>query len=176
MVLKADSLALRDELGSTAKAPRWAVAYKFPPEEKQARLLDIVIQVGRTGVLTPNAVFEPVHLAGTTVSRASLHDRDFIAQKDVRIGDTIVVRKAGDIIPEVVSVVRAKRPPDAVPYEMPSVCPVCGAPVYEDPDEGRHPLHRSRVPGTAGAARHAFCLAGRHGYRGAGTGRGRGIA
>ena len=135
MVLKADSLALRDELGSTAKAPRWAVAYKFPPEEKQARLLDIVIQVGRTGVLTPNAVFEPVHLAGTTVSRASLHNRDFIAQKDVRIGDTIVVRKAGDIIPEVVSVVRAKRPPDAVPYEMPSVCPVCGAPVYEDPDE-----------------------------------------
>lgn len=135
MVIKVDDLALRDELGSTAKAPRWAIAYKFPPEEKQARLLDIVVQVGRTGVLTPNAVFEPVHLAGTTVSRASLHNRDFIAQKDVRIGDTIVVRKAGDIIPEVVSVVREKRPPDAVPYEMPSVCPVCGAPVYEDPDE-----------------------------------------
>ncbi len=135
MVIKVDSLALRAELGSTAKFPRWAVAYKFPPEEKQARLLDILIQVGRTGVLTPNAVFEPVRLAGTTVSRASLHNRDFIAQKDVRIGDTIVVRKAGDIIPEVVSVVREKRPPDAVPFEMPKTCPVCGAPVFEDPDE-----------------------------------------
>lgn len=135
MVIKVDSLPLRAELGSTAKAPRWAIAYKFPPEEKQARLLDIVIQVGRTGVLTPNAVFEPVRLAGTTVSRASLHNRDFIAQKDVRIGDTIVVRKAGDIIPEVVSVVTEKRPPDTMPFEMPRNCPVCGAPVYEDPDE-----------------------------------------
>lgn len=135
MVIKADNLPLRAELGSTAKAPRWAIAYKFPPEEKQARLLDIVIQVGRTGVLTPNAVFEPVRLAGTTVSRASLHNRDFIAQKDVRIGDTIVVRKAGDIIPEVVSVIKEKRPPEAVPFEMPKNCPVCGAPVYEDPDE-----------------------------------------
>ncbi len=135
MVIKADSLPLRRELGSTAKAPRWAIAYKFPPEEKQAKLLDIIVQVGRTGVLTPNAVFEPVRLAGTTVSRATLHNRDFIAQKDVRIGDTIVVRKAGDIIPEIVSVVLDKRPPDAVPYEMPQFCPVCGAPVYEDPDE-----------------------------------------
>lgn len=135
MVVKADSLPLRDALGSTAKAPRWAIAYKFPPEEKQAKLLDIAIQVGRTGVLTPNAVFEPVRLAGTTVSRASLHNRDFIAQKDIRIGDTIVVRKAGDIIPEVVSVVADKRPDNAQPFEMPKTCPVCGAPVSQEPGE-----------------------------------------
>lgn len=135
MVVKVDDLAAREALGSTAKAPRWAVAYKFPPEEKQARLLDIVVQVGRTGALTPNAVFEPVRLAGTTVSRATLHNRDFIAQKDIRIGDTIVVRKAGEIIPEVLSVVVEKRPGDAVPYHMPEHCPVCGSPVYEDQDE-----------------------------------------
>ena len=127
MVIKVDNLSLRNEMGSTAKAPRWAVAYKFPPEQKPAKLLDIIIQVGRTGVLTPNAIFEPVRLAGTTVSRATLHNRDFIAQKDVRIGDTITVRKAGDIIPEVVSVDLSKRPPDAMPFEMPKVCPVCGA-------------------------------------------------
>lgn len=135
MVIKVDDLAAREVLGSTAKAPRWAVAYKFPPEEKQARLLDIVIQVGRTGVLTPNAVFEPVRLAGTTVSRATLHNRDFIAQKDIRIGDTIVVRKAGEIIPEVLSVALDKRPPEAEPYRMPEKCPVCGSPVYEDEEE-----------------------------------------
>lgn len=135
MVVKVDDLAAREALGSTAKAPRWAVAYKFPPEEKQARLLDIVVQVGRTGALTPNAVFEPVRLAGTTVSRATLHNRDFIAQKDIRIGDTIVVRKAGEIIPEVLSVVMEKRPDGSVPYRMPEHCPVCGAPVYEDEEE-----------------------------------------
>ncbi len=135
VVVKVDSLAQRRVMGSTAKAPRWAVAYKFPPEEKKTKLLDIAIQVGRTGVLTPNAVFEPVRLAGTTVSRATLHNRDFIRDKDIRIGDTIVVRKAGDIIPEVLGVDLSKRPADAVPFEMPKVCPVCGSPLYEDPDE-----------------------------------------
>ena len=99
----------RQELGSTAKAPRWAVAYKYPPEVKETRLLDITIQVGRTGVLTPNAVLEPVRLAGTTVSRATLHNRDFIKSKDIRIGDIVRVRKAGEIIPEVLEVVREKR-------------------------------------------------------------------
>jgi len=135
IVIKVDSLSQRTQMGSTAKAPRWAIAYKFPPEEKPSKLLDIVIQVGRTGVLTPNAVFEPVRLAGTSVSRATLHNRDFIKDKDIRIGDTIIVRKAGDIIPEVLGVDVSKRPADAVPFEMPTVCPVCGSPLYNDPDE-----------------------------------------
>ena len=135
IVIKVDDLGQRSQMGSTAKAPRWAIAYKFPPEEKPSRLLDIVIQVGRTGVLTPNAVFEPVRLAGTSVSRATLHNRDFIRDKDIRIGDTIIVRKAGDIIPEVLGVDLNKRPADTRPYEMPKVCPVCGSPLYDDPEE-----------------------------------------
>lgn len=134
-VVKVDSFATRTRLGSTEKAPRWAAAYKYPPEVKPTLLKDIVITVGRTGVLTPNAVLEPVHLAGTTVSRATLHNRDFIRKKDVRIGDTVLVRKAGEIIPEIVGVVPEQRPEDAVPYQMPRVCPVCGAPVAEDEDE-----------------------------------------
>ncbi len=135
IVIKINSLAQRRRMGSTAKAPRWAIAYKFPPEEKPTKLLDITVQVGRTGVLTPNALFEPVRLAGTTVSRATLHNRDFIAEKDIRVGDTIIVRKAGDIIPEVLGVDLKKRPPDARPFKMPDRCPVCGSPLYTDPDE-----------------------------------------
>jgi len=135
IVIKVDSLSQRSAMGSTAKAPRWAIAYKFPPEEKATKLLDIVLQVGRTGVITPNAVFETVRLAGTSVSRATLHNRDFIAEKDIRIGDTIIVRKAGDIIPEVLGVDKSKRPEGTVPFEMPKVCPVCGSPLYDDPDE-----------------------------------------
>ena len=135
IVIKVDDLSSRKQLGSTSKVPRWAVAYKFPPEEKPAQLKDIVLQVGRTGVLTPNAVFEPVRLAGTKVSRATLHNADFIAQKDIRIGDTIFVRKAGDIIPEVLGIDISKRPEGTVPFEMPSVCPVCGAPVVREPGE-----------------------------------------
>lgn len=135
IVIKLNDLAQREQLGSTAKVPRWAVAYKFPPEEKPARLLDIVIQVGRTGVLTPNAVFEPVRLAGTSVSRATLHNLDFIRQRDIRVGDTILVRKAGDIIPEVLGVDHSRRPENAQPFEMPTVCPVCGAPVVQEEGE-----------------------------------------
>lgn len=135
IVIKVDDLRARRQLGSTSKVPRWAVAYKFPPEEKPAQLKDIVLQVGRTGVLTPNAVFEPVQLAGTKVSRATLHNADFIAQKDIRIGDTIFVRKAGDIIPEVLGIDIKKRPEGTIPFEMPSVCPVCGAPVVREPGE-----------------------------------------
>ena len=122
-------------MGSTSKVPRWAIAYKFPPEEKPAKLLDIVIQVGRTGVLTPNASFEPVRLAGTSVSRATLHNLDFIRQRDIRVGDTIIVRKAGDIIPEVLGVDHSRRPEDAVPFEMPQTCPVCGAAVVQEEGE-----------------------------------------
>lgn len=135
IVIKVNDLAARETLGSTAKCPRWAIAYKFPPEEKPAKLRDIVVQVGRTGVLTPNAVFDPVRLAGTTVSRATLHNLDFIRQRDIRVSDTILVRKAGDIIPEVLGVDHSKRPEGAAEFEMPAVCPVCGAPVVKEPGE-----------------------------------------
>jgi DNA ligase (NAD+) len=135
VVIKVDGIPARAAMGSTAKAPRWAVAYKFPPETKPTRLIDIVIQVGRTGVLTPNAVLEPVRLAGTTVSRATLHNRDFIASRDIRVGDTVRVRKAGDIIPEVLDVDLLRRPAGTRPFEMPKTCPACGAPVYDDPDD-----------------------------------------
>lgn len=134
-VVKVNSFAQRRELGSTAKFPRWAAAYKYPPEVKETKLLDIVISVGRTGVLTPNAVLEPVRLAGTTVSRATLHNRDFIAGLDARVGDTVYVRKAGEIIPEIVRVNLDKRPAQAAPFIWPKVCPVCGAPVIDDEDE-----------------------------------------
>lgn len=134
-VVKVNSFRQREALGSTAKFPRWAAAYKYPPEEKETLLKDIVITVGRTGVLTPNAVLEPVRLAGTTVSRATLHNRDFIRNLDVRIGDTVLIRKAGEIIPEILRVNLEKRPPQAIPYEMPCQCPVCGAPVLDDEEE-----------------------------------------
>ena len=134
-VVKVNSFAQRETLGSTAKFPRWAAAYKYPPEVKQTLLKDIVITVGRTGVLTPNAVLEPVRLAGTSVSRATLHNRDFIRQLDARVGDIVSVRKAGEIIPEIIGVEKDRRPLDSVPYEFPKFCPVCGAPVYDDEDE-----------------------------------------
>lgn len=133
-VIKLNDLAQREELGSTSKAPRWAVAYKYPPEKKQGRVTDIVVQVGRTGVLTPKAVLEPIRLAGTTVSAATLHNQDFIDKLDVRIGDTVWVRKAGEIIPEVVEVDLAKRPPETTPYHLPEHCPECGSPVVRDID------------------------------------------
>lgn len=136
-VVKVNDLAQRRLLGSTAKFPRWAAAYKYPPEEKPSKVIDIVVQVGRTGVLTPKAVIEPVRLAGTTVTNATLHNQDFISDKDIRIGDTVMVRKAGEIIPEILSVVMAERPADAEPYYLPSTCPVCGAPVERDED-GAH--------------------------------------
>ena len=132
--VKLDNLAARSVFGSTAKFPRWAAAYKYPPEQKPSVVQDIVIQVGRTGVLTPKASLSPVRLAGTTVTNATLHNQDFISEKDIRIGDTVIVQKAGEIIPEIVSVVKEKRPTDAIPYHIPDRCPVCGAPVRRDPD------------------------------------------
>ncbi len=134
-VIKENLLSRRIELGETANTPKWAVAYKYPPERKLTKLTDIVIQVGRTGALTPNAVLSPVRLAGTTVSRATLHNIDFITEKDIRIGDSVYVQKAGDIIPEVVSVEKEKRNGSEIPYEMPKTCPSCGEPVFRDPDE-----------------------------------------
>lgn len=133
-VVKVNRLALREELGSTAKFPRWAAAWKYPPEQKPAKVLDIVVQVGRTGVLTPKVVTEPVRLAGTTVTNATLHNQDFISEKDVRVGDTVLIQKAGEIIPQVVGVDLSKRPEGTEPYYLPANCPVCGAPVARDPD------------------------------------------
>lgn len=133
-VIKLDSLAGRRLMGSTAKFPRWAAAFKYPPEIKPTVIRDIVIQVGRTGVLTPKAVVAPVRLAGTTVTNATLHNQDFIAEKDIRIGDTVMIRKAGEIIPEILEVDRSKRPEHTQPYEMPTHCPVCGAAVVRDED------------------------------------------
>jgi len=133
-VVKLNSLSDRETIGSTAKCPRWAIAYKYPPERKPSRVLDIVVQVGRTGVLTPKVEVEPVRLAGTTVTNATLHNQDFIDEKDIRIGDTVVLQKAGEIIPEVVEVLKELRPEGTVPYRLPDTCPVCGAPVERDPD------------------------------------------
>ena len=133
-VIKLDDLAARERLGNTAKFPRWAVAYKYPPEERETLVEDIVIQVGRTGVLTPKAVVAPVRLAGTTVTNATLHNQDFISRLDIRIGDTVRIRKAGEIIPEILEVNLSKRPEGAQPYFLPKKCPVCGAAVERDED------------------------------------------
>ena len=133
-VVKVNDLSQRQTLGSTAKFPRWAAAYKYPPEIKETVVEEILVQVGRTGVLTPKAVVRPVRLAGTTVTNATLHNQDFITAKDVRIGDTVRIRKAGEIIPEILEVVKEKRPVDAVPYLLPESCPVCGSPVERDED------------------------------------------
>ena len=131
-VIKVDDLAMRERFGTTAKFPRWAAAYKYPPEIKPTVVEDIVVQVGRTGVLTPKAVVRAVRLAGTTVTNATLHNQDFISQRDIRIGDTVLIRKAGEIIPEILEVDFSKRPETSVPYHLPHNCPVCGAPVEKD--------------------------------------------
>ncbi len=133
-VIKLDDLAQRERLGATAKFPRWAAAYKYPPEIKPTVVEDIVVQVGRTGVLTPKAVVRAVRLAGTTVTNATLHNQDFISQRDIRIGDTVMIRKAGEIIPEILEVDFSKRPEGTAEYHLPSVCPVCGAKVEKDED------------------------------------------
>jgi len=134
-VIKVNQLSMREILGSTSKAPRWAVAYKYPAEKKTTVIKEINVNVGRTGVLTPNAVLEPVRLAGTTVSRATLHNMDYIREKDIRIGDTVWVQKAGDIIPEVVEVVKEKRTGREIVFEMPEKCPVCGGEVVREEGE-----------------------------------------
>ena len=133
-VIKVDELSLRDRMGATAKFPKWAVAYKYPPEIKPTVVEDIVVQVGRTGVLTPKAVVRPVRLAGTTVTNATLHNQDFISERDIRIGDTVLIRKAGEIIPEILEVEISKRPAGTAPYRLPAACPVCGAATQKDED------------------------------------------
>jgi len=135
VVVKVDSIAMQEELGYTSKAPRWAIAFKFPPEEKTTVLVEVRVQVGRTGVLTPLAEFTPVTVAGSTIARATLHNEDEVSRKDVRIGDTIIVRKAGDVIPEVVGPVLGMRPEGAQPWTMPDACPSCGGPVWREEGE-----------------------------------------
>ena len=133
-VIKVDAINIREELGTTAKFPKWAAAYKYPPEIKPTVVEDIIVQVGRTGVLTPKAVVKPVRLAGTTVTNATLHNQDFITERDIRIGDTVMIRKAGEIIPEILEVDFQKRPSDTIAYRLPNRCPVCGAAVKRDDD------------------------------------------
>lgn len=134
-VVKVDDLKFREILGTTAKTPRWAVAYKYPPEKKETKLKDIVCQVGRTGVITPMAILEPVKVAGSTISKTTLHNEDFIKEKQLKIGDTVVIQKAGDVIPEIVEVKKDKRNGNEVEFEMPKICPVCGAPAIREEGE-----------------------------------------
>jgi len=149
VVIKVNTLSAREEYGDTGSVPRWAVAYKFPPEEKETVLREICINVGRTGVLTPYAVFDTVRLAGTSVTKATLHNYDFIAERDIRIGDTVVVRKAGDIIPEILSVNKDKRPEKTVPYTMPDLCPSCGEKVYRETGEAAYYCTNASCPAQA---------------------------
>lgn len=135
VVVKVDQFWLQNELGYTSKAPRWAIAYKFPPEEKTTKLLGIQVSVGRTGAMTPFAVMEPVKVAGSTITKATLHNEDEVHRKDVRVGDTVVIRKAGDVIPEVVGPVLGLRPASAAEWQMPSACPSCGSPAWREPGE-----------------------------------------
>lgn len=134
-VIKVDDLKLREKMGTTSKVPRWAIAYKYPPEKKETKLKDIICQVGRTGAITPMAILEPVKVAGSTISKTTLHNEDFIKEKDIRVGDTIVVQKAGDVIPEILEVKKKKRDGTEQIFEMPKVCPVCGAPVVREEGE-----------------------------------------
>ena len=165
-MIKADSLSERVTIGENTSTPKWAVAFKFPPERKPTKLLDITIQVGRTGVLTPNARFEPVRLAGTIVSKATLHNLDFIRERDIMIGDTVFVQKAGDIIPEVVSVDKSKRTGEEKTFFMPTVCPSCGEPVTRDEGEAAYRCTNPSCPAQLRrsvehfASRHAMNIDG----------------
>lgn len=134
-VVKVDNLKFREILGTTAKTPRWAVAYKYPPEKKETKLKEIMCQVGRTGVITPMAILEPVKVAGSTISKTTLHNEDFIKEKELKIGDTVVIQKAGDVIPEIVEVKKDKRTGEEIEFEMPKACPVCGAPAIREEGE-----------------------------------------
>ena len=146
VVIKADVIAEREMLGENINTPKWAVAYKFPPEQQKTKVTDITAQVGRTGVLTPKAILTPVKIAGSTVSAATLHNIDFITEKDIRIGDTVILQKAGDIIPEIVSVCKDMRTGKEMPYQFPKYCPSCGEPVYRDADEAATRCTNSACP------------------------------
>ncbi len=157
VVVKVDDRSLQERLGSTAKSPRWALAYKYPPEEKTTVVEAISVQVGRTGVLTPVAHLSPVQLAGTTVKRATLHNYEDLSRKDVRVGDTVVVEKGGDVIPKVVRVLSEKRPSDSIPFVMPAACPVCGDPVVREPGEVATRCVNPSCPAVVREALRHFC-------------------
>ncbi len=157
VVIKVDDRRLQEELGSTAKSPRWALAYKYPPEEATTVVREISVQVGRTGVLTPVAHFDPVVLAGTTVKRATLHNYEDLARKDVRVGDTVVVDKGGEIIPRVIRVLPEKRPAGSLPFAMPESCPVCGDPVVREPGEVATRCVNPACPAVVREALRHFC-------------------
>ncbi len=151
--------------GATSKVPRWAIAYKYPPEEKETKLLDIELSVGRTGRITPTAVFEPIRLCGTSVSRATLHNQDFIDDLDVGIGDTIVVYKSGEIIPKVKEVRKESARRAGSAFVIPDVCPVCGGEDRAGTRYGGHQVYIAELPGAAGAPHHQFCRKRRHGHQ-----------
>ncbi|HSS44001.1 MAG TPA: NAD-dependent DNA ligase LigA, partial [Thermoanaerobaculia bacterium] len=157
VVIKVDDRKLRDRAGATAKSPRWALAYKYPPQVSTTVVREISVSVGRTGVLTPVAHFDPVQLAGTTVKRATLHNYEDLARKDVRVGDTVVVEKGGDVIPKVVRVELSKRPSDARPFEMPGRCPVCGDPIVREPGEVASRCVNPSCPAVVREALRHFC-------------------
>lgn len=157
VVIKVDDRALQERLGATARSPRWALAYKYPPEEKTTVVEDITVQVGRTGVLTPVAHLKPVPLAGTTVKRATLHNYEDLSRKDVRVGDTVLVEKGGDVIPKVVRVLLEKRPPDSAPFVMPAVCPVCADPVVREEEEVATRCVNPACPAVVREALRHFC-------------------
>jgi DNA ligase (NAD+) len=157
VVIKVDDRRLQEELGSTAKSPRWALAYKYPPEEATTVVREISVQVGRTGVLTPVAHFDPIVLAGTTVKRATLHNYEDLARKDVRVGDTVIVDKGGDVIPRVVRIVPEKRPPGSVPFAMPEECPICGDPIVREPGEVAARCVNPACPAVVREALRHFC-------------------
>jgi DNA ligase (NAD+) len=157
VVIKVDDRRLQEELGSTAKSPRWALAYKYPPEEATTVVREISVQVGRTGVLTPVAHFDPIVLAGTTVKRATLHNYEDLARKDVRVGDTVIVDKGGDVIPRVVRIVPEMRPPGSIPFAMPEGCPVCGDPIVREPGEVAARCVNPACPAVVREALRHFC-------------------
>ncbi|HEV2127835.1 MAG TPA: NAD-dependent DNA ligase LigA, partial [Thermomicrobiales bacterium] len=156
MVVKVNDLAHQEEIGYVAREPRWATAYKFPAIQQVTKLLDIVINVGRTGTLNPSAVLEPVNIGGVTVSRATLHNEDEIARKDLRIGDTVLVQRAGDVIPQIVKVMEDRRTDDEVPYEMPDHCPSCGQPVHREPGEAMRYCTNAACPAQLRERIHHF--------------------
>ena len=146
-VVKVNNLELREKVGTTYKTPRWAVAYKYPPEKKQTIVKDIVCQVGRTGAITPMAILEPVFVAGSKISKTTLHNGDYIKEKDIRVGDTVVIQKAGDVIPEVIDVIKEKRTGEEKPFEMPTVCPVCGGEAVREVMKGK--IYITQAPNDA---------------------------
>lgn len=164
-VIKVDSLSFREKLGTTYKVPRWAIAYKYPPEAKETLLKDVIWQVGRTGVITPMAILEPVKVAGSTISKTTLHNEDFIKEKGLKIGDTVVIQKQGDVIPEVISVITEKRTGNEIEVQAPTVCPVCGSNAIREEGEAAIRCMRNRMPKTTIKRNRTFCVKRVYEYR-----------